>query len=184
VSLRSAEEITMTSTGPTPYYLAAQRTEPEFFDASETPTVVRKFTDYPLSKMEEAMDGTFSVLFQALTAQGLRPVGPPFSLYEDMSGETATFEVGIPVDRPLPAPVSGPSGAVLEGSVLPGGPVAAISHVGSYDRLGDAWGAFLQAVAESGRASAAPFWEFYATEPSPEADPESMRTDLVTRVTG
>lgn len=68
---------------------------------------------------------------------------------------------------------------MLENSVLPGGSIATMSHVGSYDRLGEAWGAFLEAVESSDRTAGLPFWEIYLTEPTPEADPESMRTELV-----
>lgn len=169
----------MTEAQPEPYYMGPPRAAVEFLDVEEIPTVVQKFVDYPLAKMSEAMDGASSALFPVLASQGLQPVGPMFSLYERMPGEHATFEVGIPVDRPLTTPVTTPSGAMLENSVLPGGSIATMSHVGSYDRLGEAWGAFLEAVESSDRTAGLPFWEIYLTEPTPEADPESMRTELV-----
>lgn len=172
----------MTSVGPTPYYLSPQRTDLDFLDAPEIPTVVRKVVDYPLSEMATAMDGTVSVLFALLETEGIHPTGPPFSLYEHMSGETATFEIGVPVDRRLDGPVTAAPGVVIEGSVLPGGTLATISHIGSYDRLGDAWGAFMEAVTQAGKTAELPFWEIYLTEPGPGVDPETMRTDLVTRI--
>lgn len=169
----------MTQAEPYQYYMGPPRTAVEFLEVEDIPTVVQKFVDYPLAKMSEAMDGASSALFPVLASQGLQPVGPMFSLYERMPGEHATFEVGIPVDRPLTTPVTTPSGAMLENSVLPGGSIATMSHVGSYDRLGEAWGAFLEAVESSDRTAGLPFWEIYLTEPTPEADPESMRTELV-----
>jgi hypothetical protein len=42
----------------------------------------------------------------------------------------------------------------------------------------------MQAVTDSGNQPALPFWEIYVTEPSPEADPSTMRTDLVTLLAG
>lgn len=169
----------MTDAQPAPYYTGPARTDVEFLEAPEIPTVVQKFTDYPLSAMSQAMDGAVSALFPAMEAQGLHPVGPVFTLYERMPGVNATFEVGVPVDRPLTTPVTTPSGASLHGSVLPGGPIATVSHVGSYGRLGEAWGVFLEKVESAHRKAGLPFWEIYLTEPTPEADPESMRTELV-----
>lgn len=37
----------------------------------------------------------------------------------------------------------------------------------------------MQQVAADGRQPALPFWEVYVTEPSPEMDPATLRTDLV-----
>jgi effector-binding domain-containing protein len=84
------------------------------------------------------------------------------------------------VDRPLTDAMTSNDGLTLSPSRLPAGRIAIISHLGSYDGLGDAWGRFMQAVADSGNQPALPFWEIYVTEPSPEADPATMRTDLVT----
>ncbi|MFD0865817.1 GyrI-like domain-containing protein [Tessaracoccus lubricantis] len=169
----------MTESQPAPYYEGPPRSEVEFLEAAEIPTVVQKFKDHPLAAMPQAIDEAASALFPALEAEGLRPAGPVFVLYERMPDVNATFEVGVPVDRPLTATVPTPSGAWLEGSVLPGGAIATVSHVGSYDRLGEAWGAFLETVESAHRKAGLPFWEIYMTEPTPEADPESMRTELV-----
>ena len=72
---------------------------------------------------------------------------------------------------------------MLTASELPAGTIARTTYVGGYDGLGAAWGAFLGEIGASGRAPDVPFWEVYVTEPSPDADPATMRTDLFTRVT-
>ena len=36
----------------------------------------------------------------------------------------------------------------------------------------------MASVVAAGRAPAFPFWEVYVTEPTPDVDPGSMRTDL------
>lgn len=163
----------------TPYFLAAPYTEVTYLEVPEVPTVVSTFTAYPMADMATAFDSTFTALFPALGAQNVQPAGPGFSLHTRMPSDTVDFEIGLPVDRPVTATVSTESGVTLRASRLPAGRVAIVSHLGSYDGLGEAWGAFMQAVGDAGHEPALPFWEIYVTEPSPEADPESMRTDLV-----
>jgi effector-binding domain-containing protein len=174
----------MTQSDETPYFLADPHPSLEILDATAVPTVVRKVTDHPLSDMSTLFDSTFSALFPALEQAGLHPTGPAFSLHRRMPTDTATFEIGIPVDRALAAPVTAGPDLLLEASELPGGPVATVSHLGSYDELGQAWEAFLGSVTTAGRRPALPFWEIYVTEPGPDVDPATLRTDLVTALEG
>ncbi|MGO1884155.1 MAG: GyrI-like domain-containing protein [Citricoccus sp.] len=171
----------MTDTS-TPYFLADPYTEVTFLEAPEAPTVVSAFADFPMADMASAFDSTFSALFPVLSAHGVQPVGPAFSLQTRMPSETVDMEIGFPVDLALAEAVPTEAGLTLQPSRLPAGRVAIVSHLGSYDGLGAAWGAFMQAVAEAGHEPVLPFWEFYVTEPSPEADPASMRTDLITLI--
>ncbi|NUL48869.1 AraC family transcriptional regulator [Cellulosimicrobium funkei] len=168
------------TTNDTPYFLAGPYTEIAFLEVPEVPTVVGAFTDFPMANMAEAFDSTFTALFPVLGDQGIQPAGPGFSLHTRMPADTVDMEVGIPVDRVLRDSVTSGSGVTLRPSRLPAGRVAIVSHLGSYDGLGEAWGTFMQGVADAGHSPALPFWEIYVTEPSPEADPASMRTDLVT----
>ncbi|VXB27817.1 GyrI-like domain-containing protein [Citricoccus sp. K5] len=170
----------MTQNASSPYYLAEPYTEVTVLEVPPVTTVVQAVTDSPMASMAEVFDSTFSALFPALGAHGLQPVGPAFSLHTRMPTDTVDMEVGLPVDRPLAEPVTAGTGITLASSELPGGRIAIVSHLGAYDGLGDAWGTFMQAVAEAGHQPALPFWEIYVTEPSPDQDPAAMRTDLVT----
>lgn len=161
-----------------PAYLARERSRAEFLTAESVPTVVVSAIDHPMNEMSSLFDATFRDLFPLLAEHGIHPVGPAFSLHHRMPTDTADLEVGVPVDHAPAAPLVTSTGTVLQPSTIPGGEIAVVSHVGSYDRLGDAWGAFMEAVAKSGRRPDVPFWEFYVTEPTPDADPETMRTDL------
>lgn len=152
----------------------------EALEVSAITTAVVSFQDHPMDEMAAAFDSTFQALFPALAQVGINPVGPPFSLHHRAPTDTATFEVGIPVDRALANPVATDSGLTINASTLPAGRIARISHLGSYEELGRAWESFLQTVAASGNQLTLPFWEVYITEPSPEADPATMRTDLYT----
>jgi len=161
----------------------AATTDVEYLEVSAVPTIVVRRTDYPLAEMGALMDSTFSALFPVLGERGITPVGAPFSLHTRIPSDTADLEVGIPVSAPLGEPVTVGDVELID-SELPAGPVAHITHVGSYDGLGEAWGTFMGTIAGSGRAPAFPFWEVYTTEPSPTADPATMHTDLWTGVTG
>jgi effector-binding domain-containing protein len=172
----------MTENAETPYYLAEPYNEVTYLEAPEVPTVVNSVTDYPMANMAEVFDATFSAMFPALGAQGILPVGPAFSLHTRMPSDTVDMEVGIPVDQSLAEATTTDSGILLKPSRLPAGRIAIVSHLGSYDGLGNAWGAFMQAVADAGHQPSLPFWEIYVTEPGPDQDPASMRTDLVTLV--
>jgi effector-binding domain-containing protein len=163
-----------------PYFLGGPYRELTVLDAPEVPTVVNVAKGYPMDRMAEIFDSTFTALFPALGDQGIQPVGPAFALHTRMPTDTVDFEVGIPVDRPLQRATNSDSGVTLSPSRLPAGRIAIVSHLGSYDGLGEAWGRFMQAVADSGNQPALPFWEIYVSEPSPEADASTMRTDLVT----
>lgn len=153
----------------------------EIVEAQAVPTVVVRAQDCPMERLAELFDTTFAALFAALAQHGLAPAGIPFSLHHRIPDSTADLEVGIPVTAPLSGPIT-VGDVVLTPSELPGGTVARTSHVGPYDGLGDAWGAFLGAVVASGRAPVLPFWEVYVTEPGPESDPATLRTDLFTLV--
>lgn len=163
-----------------PYFLGGPYPELTILEAPEVPTVVNVATDYPMDRMSEIFDSTFSGLFPALGGQGIQPAGPAFSLHTRMPTETVDIEIGVPVDRPPSDMVTSDDGLILSPSRLPAGRVAVVSHLGSYDGLGAAWGRFMQSVAESGNQPALPFWEIYVTQPTPDTDPATLRTDLVT----
>ena len=96
---------------------------------------------------------------QVMGALGVAPVaGPPFARYA-MTDDGFDIEAGFPVAAPFPG-----SGQV-EGSTLPGGPVAKTMHVGSYQGLGDAYTAIEEWLGASGyEVSGAP-WETYLDDP-------------------
>ena len=157
-------------------------TEPKFSQAAAVPTVVVKRTDYPLADMASLFDSTFSALVPVLAERGITPTGAAFSLHTRMPSDTADLEVGLPVSSPLGAPVT-IGDVTFEDSEIPAGTVAHSTHVGGYDGLSDAWGAFMGAIVASGRAPVFPFWEVYPTEPTPDMDPATLRTDLYSLVT-
>lgn len=156
----------------------------EFVQTDEIQTIVQKATDHPMARMSEVFDSTYSALIPLLQAEGIQPIGPGFSLHHRLPTDSATFEVGLPVNTPLDSSRNTDSGVLLEPSTIPGGQIARISHIGSFDGLGEAWGAFMEAIAAAGKEPLLPFWEIYVTEPTPDIDPTTLRTDLVSLVNG
>lgn len=170
----------MTASLP-PLYLPAQPVDVcRIGDVTSVPTVVVHETDWKMARMADLMDGVFSSLAEALVAAGLTPIGPAFCLHHRMPAETADLEVGFPVDGTLAEAITLPSGFTADNSRLPAGRVALHSHVGPYDQLPESWGNFVERIGRSGERMTLPFWEIYVTEPGPDEDPASMRTDLMT----
>ncbi|GER23781.1 transcriptional regulator [Zafaria cholistanensis] len=158
--------------------------EPAVLEVEWTPTAVVKATGAAL----DALPGLFGRGYQAVSAalqdEGRPPVGPAFALYRHPPGATVDVELGFPLIRPLqgglPAMEQDNPRTDLDvvPSELPGGRVAVLSHLGPYDALADAWRRLTAWVEEQGRAPRLPFWEVYVTEPAPETDPATLRTDL------
>ncbi|WP_231750417.1 MULTISPECIES: GyrI-like domain-containing protein [unclassified Dietzia] len=148
--------------------------------APAVPTAVVRATAVPMATIAQFFDTAFPALFAA----DVRPAGAAFALYTRIAEEPephADLEVGFPLAEPLPDQHAGEpeEGAMrVVASELPAGEVAATSHLGSYDGLGEAWQEFMGEIGSLGRAPATPFWESYVTEPSPDIDPATLRTDL------
>jgi effector-binding domain-containing protein len=117
-------------------------------------------------------DRAFSSLPAECQAQGVEITGPPFALYRRPPGESIDLEVGFPTDG-----VVEPRGEIRP-SELPEGRAATATHRGAYDGLGQAWQSLFEAMQAAGLKPAFPFWEVYATKPSPDMDPTDLMTQL------
>lgn len=153
--------------------------------APAVPTAVVRVTGVPMSELAEVFDSVFGTVLPRAFEAGLVPAGPPVALYTD-AVEGPDSVVDLEIGFPLRAPLAEQVGTELieaddrrvVASELPAGDIAVTSHVGPYDDLGRAWGEFMGEIAGTGRASGLPFWESYVTEPSPDTDPATLRTDL------
>lgn len=166
----------------TPYYMAAPADGVEFLQVEETPTLVRKVRDQPMDRLAEVFETAYSAVMRHAEAIGVAITGPAFALYTSMPTNVISLEAGVPVDRPADQPSTMEDGLIIEPSVLPGGNIARMTYFGGYDGLPDAWRTFMQALAAEGKQPDLPFWEVYVSEPGPDVDPATLRTDLVTRV--
>lgn len=145
--------------------------DPTITDHEAVPTAVIR-ESVSMDGLAAFYDRAYGAVAEALGRQGVQPAGAAFGYYLTMPAEQFELEAGFPTGAPIAA-----DGEVV-GSELPGGTVARATHVGGYDSLGDSWGALMQWVGEQGRTPDGRMWEVYVTEPSPETDPATLRTEL------
>ncbi|GAB2536757.1 GyrI-like domain-containing protein [Brachybacterium huguangmaarense] len=136
--------------------------------------------DQRMNEMSSLFDAAFWRLPGAIAAAGLTIAGPALALYRSMPGETVDLEAGFPVVGDAEGPFHLGDGLEAVVSELPAGRCATVSHLGGYDGLGEAWQRFMGDVAARGEHPSLPFWGIYVTEPRPDMDPATLRTDLVT----
>ena len=122
--------------------------------------------------MREFYDSVYSDVARTAAAQGVGITGPAMGCYFrfDPAADVVDVAAGFPTDRA----VTEQDGVVP--LVLEAGRVARLEHVGSYDDLGATHGRLLAWASENGLHTGVPFCETYVTQPSPEADPATMRT--------
>ncbi len=126
-----------------------------------------------LDEIRDFFDQSFSVLGEVLTNQQVSITGAAFSRYQgEVEEEPIDLEVGFPTDRAIDADGSAEAGE------LPGGRVARLVHAGSFDGLGDSWQRLADWIGAADLVPGDDRWEVYLTEPSPEMDPNELRTEL------
>lgn len=124
-----------------------------------------------MDRIRDFYDASFPATAQSAARQqvGLRgAVGHYLSTPTD----SVDLEVGFITDAAI-----APDGDVVP-AVLPGGEMVRATHVGSYDGLGSSWGDLFGWVSDHGRQVGESMWEVYVTEPTPDVDPDTMRTEL------
>ncbi len=136
-----------------------------------TTAVVRSTVS--LDEIRGFFDQSFSVLGGVLTNQQVSITGAAFSRYQgEVEEEPIDLEVGFPTDRAIDADGS------VEAGELPSGRVARLVHAGSFDGLGDSWQRLAEWIGAADLVPGDDRWEVYLTEPSPEMDPNELRTEL------
>lgn len=147
--------------------------EPTVLEGQAIPTAVIRHEGVTIAELRELFDSAYPEVALAAGAQSNPPAGPALSLYEGDVTRRFNVEIGFP----LAAALEQPQGEVIA-SELPGGRVGVLSHVGPYEELPQAWERLLAWVAAESRTPGPRFGEIYVTEPGPETDPATLRTDL------
>lgn len=146
-------------------------TEPTPVNLPATPTAVVRHRGVTLATLRPLFDSGFS----AVAASGAAINGPAFALYRGDTSATFDLDIGFPLAEPLAAPVRGVES--VEPSELPAGSARALSHLGAYGSLHQSWGRLGEHARQLGLTPLG-MLEVYVTEPSPELDPTTLRTDL------
>lgn len=147
-----------------------ESTEPEIVSREEVPAAVVRAT-LRMEELPQLFDRAYRLVASVLEQQRLEP-GEAFARYLTMPGETMEVEAGFTTTGPVE-----PEEDVVP-TTLPAGEVARLTHTGPYDTLSSSWDRLGRWIGDQGRRPGAALWEVYVTEPTPEADPATMRTDL------
>jgi DNA-binding transcriptional MerR regulator len=127
-----------------------------------------------LADIGSFVGGGITELCAYLGSLGVRPVGPPLSLYhdEELKEHDAEVEVAVPCERRV-------AGAGrMTGRVLEGGPAAVTLHVGAYGTISQTYCALAQWIAAQGRVPAPPSRETYLVSFAQTPDPAEWRTEV------
>ncbi|RBP67295.1 effector-binding domain-containing protein [Brevibacterium sanguinis] len=160
------------------YFPPQPFTELTVFEAASVPTAVVEARNHPIDELPSLFDRTFAGLFPALEEASVDMIGPALALYTRQPSDSVDIQVGVPVSAGLPRSLDLGGGLTAVPSELPAGSVAAISHIGGFDGLSAAWGGFMDEIRSAGLHPGLPFFEVYVTEPGPDVDPATLRTDL------
>lgn len=137
---------------------------------AEPTAVIRESVS--LEGLGDFYDRAYTAVGETLGRQGVQPAGAAFGYYLSIPQGTFELEAGFPTAGPVTD-----EGTVVA-SELPSGTVARGTHVGAYDSLGDSWAGLLSWAKEQGRTPEGRMWEVYVTQPTPDLDPATLRTDL------
>ena len=145
--------------------------EPTVVTAYEQTTAVMHGA-MPVTEMVNFFDRSFRRIPEVVGEQGVEIVGPAFARFHQPPTDTVDLEVGFATATPITD-----VGEVVAGS-LPGGRVARLVHHGPYEQLGSSWARLQSWLYDNGITPGDAMWELYVTEPSPDMDPNDLRTEL------
>ena len=150
----------------------------------EPQAVVSVRATAPVADLGAAMDERLQTLQEYLRQRGARPAGPPFVRYHTFGPTETDFELGVPVEAPLPG-----DGRVTAGS-LPSGAAVTTWHIGAHDTLRDAYDRLTAWLNAQGHTPDGASWEVYHwldldgyDGPATFPDAAGWRTELVQPIT-
>ncbi len=155
--------------------------DPHITERTAEPTLAVRF-QFPMAEvdMSTIFPRELPRLFGQVGALGHTIAGPPYARYYAWGDETADFEIGIVVDRPVDAvpPLREVPNGDLGASELPAGPIAVGTNWGSYEGLPVTYQRLADWIHEQGRESAIGPWESYVADPMTVADQADVQTEV------
>ena len=114
-------------------------------------------------------------VYEFAAANGMAPIGPPFTRYNDWDEEAGTCDL----DAGLPIAVGVGGQGDLQVRELPACTAAVAWHVGPYDALGDTHRFIHNYIMNrNDLVLAGACWEIYWTDPGEVPDPSQWRTEV------
>jgi effector-binding domain-containing protein len=146
-------------------------TEVHIIEHQEQPTAGVRET-VPMTELTDFFSRAFTATMEALQAQGVQPVGPPFGKYYGTPTDVVDVEAGFPV-----AVAIQPTGNVIPGA-LPAGDVAEAVHVGPYDTMESTYAEVQRYLTGAHLTPSSVMWECYLSDPDTEPDSAEWRTQI------
>jgi AraC family transcriptional regulator len=115
-------------------------------------------------------------IFLYAQKNGIALTGLPFTRYVDVGPGLLTIEPGMRI-----AAAGEDLNSIdpeIVSDTLPAGPAASTTHIGSYDKLPDAYAAIQQWIEAEGLVAAGAPWESYVTDPAEYPDPKDWKTEV------
>ncbi len=129
----------------------------------------------PVMELVDFFDEACQEMYAYLEREGVRPAGPPLSLWysdpESTPGESE-IQVCVPVERPVL-----PSGR-MKPDELPAGQLAYTIHEGPYDSMREAFDAVWSWIQSNSREPAGPPRDVVLVGPNDTDDPAQYRTEI------
>jgi effector-binding domain-containing protein len=122
------------------------------------------------------MDVMFKKVYDYMVGAGIKPSGPPLSLYYTEPGPQWKIAVAVPVAKETKTPKANEAVQLV---TLTGGKMASVMHTGPYEKLGDAWTKFSKWVQSNGYSPAFPAREIYRIGPEKQPNPAKYQTQLL-----
>ncbi|MDB5032833.1 MAG: AraC family transcriptional regulator [Chlorobi bacterium] len=112
------------------------------------------------------LDRIFPEIWQYASSQNLQITGPPYARTYSITDTSVDLEGGMPVTDP------GAGNGRIVPAELPGGKAVSAIHMGSYDKLCNAYEAATAWIAERKLEKSGAPWETYLNDPreTPEAE--------------
>ncbi|MGJ9422110.1 GyrI-like domain-containing protein [Aeromicrobium sp. CF3.5] len=123
-------------------------------------------------------DRGFGDLMDVLGAQGVTPTGPGLAVYWGVPTDSADLAIALPTAGPVE-----PTGRVAP-IELAATRAAEVVHEGGYDSLSNTYRDLQQWIVDQDLVPGDVVWETYLTEPTPDADPADMRTQVTWTLRG
>ncbi|MGW8812896.1 GyrI-like domain-containing protein [Gordonia terrae] len=150
---------------------------PEIVDVDPVElAVVRKTV--AMDEIEAFYDSAFPLLVSSIEQSGRTIAGPAYGLTFSMPSETPDGMV-MDMGPRSPSMRRSPTQIRCSGCGLRGGQIARHLHQGSYDLLSELYAAVFSWIDEQGLTPGEFAWEVYVTQPTPDADPDSLLTEIV-----
>ena len=118
------------------------------------------------------LKATFPELLGRLRLLGVSPIGPPFVIYHEFGPDGVDAEVSVPIREPVA------TAGKIQSRVLPAMTVARTTHVGPYEKIGEAYAAVSDWIRAREFEAAGPVQERYLNGPGDRVASTEYRTEI------